>query len=69
MKTSAESRATTLTIYNGLIRLVKMEIEAEWAEYLKRFREEQDRGNGQIAAAWPNEEACLATTHAPERAD
>jgi hypothetical protein len=44
-------------IYKRLIRLVEMEIEAGWADYLKRFREEQDRGNGQIAAAWPDEKA------------
>lgn len=46
----------TDVIYKRLVRLVELEIEAEWAKYLKQFREEQDRGNGQIAAAWPDEE-------------
>jgi hypothetical protein len=36
----------TTEIHKRLIRLVEMEIEAEWADYLKHFREERDRGNG-----------------------
>lgn len=52
-----EAGEHTYAIYHRLIRLVEMEMEAEWARYLKQFREEQDRGNGQIAAAWPNDEA------------
>jgi hypothetical protein len=47
----------TDAIHYGLMRLVEMKIEEEWAKYLKHFREEQDRGNGQIAAAWPDEDA------------
>jgi hypothetical protein len=39
------------------VRFVELEIEAEWAAYLERFREEQDRGDGHIAAAWPDEKA------------
>jgi hypothetical protein len=46
----------TASIYHRLIRFVELEIEAEWDKYLKQFRQEQDRGDGQIAAAWPNEE-------------
>jgi hypothetical protein len=45
----------TTEIYKGIMRLVEMEIEAGWADYLKYFRKEQDQG-GEIAAAWPDDE-------------
>jgi hypothetical protein len=47
----------TSAVYDRLVRCVELEIEAKWAEYLKRFREEQKRDDGQILAAWPDEEA------------
>jgi hypothetical protein len=55
--TDQERGEHTGAVYYRLMHLLEIEIEAEWANYLKRFREEQDRGNGQIAAAWPDEEA------------
>jgi hypothetical protein len=37
-----------------------MEIEAGWADYLKHFREEQDRGNGPDRSGLADEEVLIA---------